>query len=168
MKEAGVEDGFEATWNRGPSSMPNQDQVDQAIQRDLQAVGIRTKFATVSDNNVAVSLVTEGKAGPMWNFNWGSYSVFDADGIYWDMLHPSTIYNYWDHAEFARLIEDARGTMDADERQQLYSKAQQIVRDECPMIFEWGFNAVWGVSSKIDWTPSADEVDRIFTARPKA
>lgn len=168
LKEAGFESGFEARWLRGPSSMPNQDQVDQAIQRDLEAVGIRAKFETVSDTNVHVSMVTEGKAGPMWNWNWGSYSVFDADGLYWDMFHPSTIYNYWENQEFAKLIEEARGTLDQDLRKELYAKAQRIVRDEAPVIFQWGFHAVWGVSNKVDWTPAVDEIDRIFLAKPKA
>jgi peptide/nickel transport system substrate-binding protein len=168
LAEAGYEDGFEATWHRGPSSMPNQDQVDQAIQRDLEAVGIRARFDTVADTNVSVARVTEGHAGPMWNWNWGSYSVFDADGIYWDMFHPSTIYNYWENDEFTEAIEEARGSMDADHRQELYSRAQRVIRDEAPIIFQWGFHSVWGVNDNVDWMPAVDEIDRIFTAKPKS
>jgi peptide/nickel transport system substrate-binding protein len=166
LAEAGYEDGFEVTWHRGPSSMPNQDQVDQAIQRDLEAVGILARFETVADTNVHVEKVTEGQAGPMWNWNWGSYSVFDADGIYWDMFHTNEIYSYWENEEFMDLIEQARGSVDADLRQELYSAAQQIVRDEAPVIFQWGFHSVWGVNVDVEWSPAVDEIDRIFTARP--
>ena len=39
----------------------------------------------------------------MMNYNWGSYSVFDADGIYWDMLHSSSIFTYYNNAELDKL-----------------------------------------------------------------
>jgi len=167
LAEAGFADGFDAKWNRGPSTMPNQDQVDQAMQRDLEAVGIRCEFDTVADTNVSVSKVTEGNGGPMWNWNWGSYSVFDADGIYWDMFHTDEIYSYWENKEFMDLITTGRSSIDEAERLQVYSDAQKIVRDEAPVIFQWGFHSMWGVNNNTDWAPAQDEIDRYFNARPK-
>ena len=66
--------------------MPNQDQVDQAMQRDLEAVGIRVKFQI----SVMPSLHATPQRGPGRadaHATWGSYSVFDADGILWDKFH---------------------------------------------------------------------------------
>jgi len=168
LEEAGYPDGIDVTWVRGPSSMPNQDQVDQAMQRDLEAVGIRCTFETLSDGNVFTTRHNEGQAGPMHSYNWGSYSVFDADGILWDMLHSNEIFTYYNNAELDELLEQGRGSLDPEERKQIYSKAQRIVRDEAPMIFMWGFHAVWGVSNNVEWSPRPDEIDMYFTARPKA
>jgi peptide/nickel transport system substrate-binding protein len=166
LAEAGYPDGFDTKWVRGPSSMPNQDQVDQAMQRDLAEVGIRVEFETLSDGNVFTTRHNEGNAGPMMSYNWGSYSVFDADGIYWDMLHSSTIFTYYNNDELDKLLEDGRGSLDPDERMEIYAKAQRIVREEAPMIFMWGFHSVWGVNNSVDWNPRPDEIDQYFTARP--
>jgi len=168
LTEAGYPDGIDVKWVRGPSSMPNQDQVDQAMQRDLGVVGIRVEFETLSDGNVFTTRHNEGNAGPMHSYNWGSYSVFDADGIYWDMLHSSSIFTYYNNPELDKLLEDGRGSLDQEERKRIYSAAQRIVRDEAPMIFMWGFHSVWGVSNKVDWKPRPDEIDMYFTAKPKA
>jgi peptide/nickel transport system substrate-binding protein len=168
LTEAGYPDGIDVTWVRGPSSMPNQDQVDQAMQRDLEAVGIRCTFETLSDGNVFTTRHNEGQAGPMHSYNWGSYSVFDADGILWDQLHSNEIFTYYNSDELDALLVDGRGSLDPDERMEIYSKAQRIIRDEAPMIFMWGFHAVWGVSNKVEWSPRPDEIDMYFTAKPKA
>jgi peptide/nickel transport system substrate-binding protein len=168
LTEAGYPDGIDVTWVRGPSSMPNQDQVDQAMQRDLEAVGIRCTFETLSDGNVFTTRHNEGQAGPMHSYNWGSYSVFDADGILWDQLHSNEIFTYYNNDELDALLVDGRGSLDPDERMEIYSKAQRIIRDEAPMIFMWGFHAVWGVSNKVEWSPRPDEIDMYFTAKPKA
>jgi peptide/nickel transport system substrate-binding protein len=168
LTEAGYPDGIDVTWVRGPSSMPNQDQVDQAMQRDLEAVGIRCTFETLSDGNVFTTRHNEGQAGPMHSYNWGSYSVFDADGILWDQLHSNEIFTYYNNDELDALLVEGRGSLDPDERMEIYSKAQRIIRDEAPMIFMWGFHAVWGVSNKVEWSPRPDEIDMYFTAKPKA
>jgi peptide/nickel transport system substrate-binding protein len=168
LAEAGYPDGFDTKWVRGPSSMPNQDQVDQAMQRDLEAAGIRVEFETLSDGNVFTTRHNEGNAGPMCSYNWGSYSVFDADGIYWDMLHSSSIFTYYNNPQLDKLLEDGRGSLDMEARKQIYKQAQQIVRDEAPMIFMWGFHSVWGVNNKVAWTPRPDEIDMYYTATPKA
>lgn len=168
LAEAGYPDGIDVTWLKGPSSMPNQDQVDQAMQRDLEAVGIRAEFEVLSDGNVFTTRHNEGNAGDMMNYNWGSYSVFDADGIYWDMLHSSSIFTYYNNDELDALLEDGRGSLDPDERMQIYADAQRIVREEAPMIFMWGFHSVWGVNNNVEWSPRPDEIDMYFTARPKA
>ena len=168
LTEAGYPDGIDVKWVRGPSSMPNQDQVDQAMQRDLAAVGIRVEFETLSDGNVFTTRHNEGNAGPMHSYNWGSYSVFDADGIYWDMLHTGSIFTYYSNPELDKLLEEGRGSLDQDHRKEIYSQAQRIVRDEAPMIFMWGFHSVWGVNNKVDWLPRPDEIDMYFTAKPKA
>lgn len=168
LTEAGYPDGIDVKWVRGPSSMPNQDQVDQAMQRDLAAVGIRVEFETLSDGNVFTTRHNEGNAGPMCSYNWGSYSVFDADGIYWDMLHTDSIFTYYNNPDLDALLDEGRSSLDQDHRKEIYSKAQRLVRDEAPVIFMWGFHSVWGVSNKVDWKPRADEIDMYFTAKPKA
>ena len=103
----------------------------------------------------------------MYQWDWGYYSVFDADGILWDMHHSSSPYAYYSTPELDKLLEDARGTLDENARKAAYAKAQQILRDDAAVLFLWSLHAVWGVSSKVDWVPRSDEIDRMFEAKPK-
>ncbi|HEX5166575.1 MAG TPA: ABC transporter substrate-binding protein [Thermomicrobiales bacterium] len=168
LKEAGYEDGFDVKWKTGPQLMPNATQVEQAMQRDLAAVGINAEFEIVADGSVSSQQTNEGKNPPMASTSWGSYSVFDADGILWDMLHSTSIFSYYENKEFDALIDEARGILDSDKRKELYSSAQKILREEAPMLFMWGLHTVWGVNNDVDWTPAPDEIDRYFWAKPKA
>jgi peptide/nickel transport system substrate-binding protein len=167
LEEAGYGDGFTVKWKTGPSLMPNAQQVEQAMQRDLAAVGINAEFEVVADGAVSSQMTNEGKDPPMASSSWGSYSVFDADGILWDMMHSTSIFSYFQNEEFDALIDEARGIIEQDQRQELYSSAQQILRDEAPDIFMWGLHTVWGVNNDVDWTPAPDEIDRYFWAKPK-
>ncbi len=169
MEEAGYGDGTEPIkWKTGPQLMPNAAQVEQAMQRDLAAVGINTEFEIIADGAVSSQMTNEGKDPPMASSSWGSYSVFDADGILWDMMHSTSIFSYYANTEFDALIDEARSIIENDQRIELYSQAQKILREEAPAIFMWGLHTVWGVNNDVEWSPAPDEIDRYFWASPKA
>jgi hypothetical protein len=42
-----------------------------------------------------------------------------------------------------------------------------MLRDEAVVLFCWSATSVWGVSKRIDWRGRADEIDRVFEAKPK-
>lgn len=168
LAEAGYADGFDVKWKTGPSLMPNANQVEQAMQRDLAAVGINAEFEVIADGAVSSQMTNEGKDPPMGSTSWGSYSVFDTDGIYWDMLHSTSIFSYYGNTEFDALIDEARSIIDSDARKDLYAQAQAIIREEAPAIFMWGLHTVWGVNNDVDWSPAPDEIDRYFWAKPKS
>jgi oligopeptide transport system substrate-binding protein len=71
---------------------------------------------------------------------WGSarMSAGSAAAYYVD---PDSVLRFalrrvtnWRHAEYDRLVEQARRSMDQTLRLQLYAKAQQILVDEAPLI----------------------------------
>ncbi len=167
LAEAGHKEGFDARWLTSNLGMPGYQTVYDAIGQDLAKVGIRAKQQYIQATQTLVELITSGKAGPMFGFSWGSYSVFDADGLYWDCFHPSSNLSYWHQTRFAQLIEAGRGTIDNDLRKKFYASAQKIVHEEAPVIFLWGFHSVFGVSNKIDWAPEPDEIARLFNAKPR-
>ncbi len=166
LAQAGYPQGFEVTFNRTNASLlPNARLVFEAMQRDLEKVGIRTKFQ-VHESRAFTDMVSQGKGGPMYEWSWGYYSVFDADGILWDMLHSSSPFSYYENPELDRLLLEARSTLDEETRKRLYSRAQQIIRDEAPVIFMWGFHQLWAVSTAVNWMPDPDEIDKFYNAKP--
>ncbi len=166
LAQAGYPSGFEVTFNRTNASLlPNARLVFEAMQRDLEKVGIRAKFQ-VHESRAFTDMVSQGKGGPMYEWSWGYYSVFDADGILWDMLHSSSPFSYYSNPELDRLLLEARSTLDEERRKQLYSRAQQIIREEAPVIFMWGFHQLWAVSTAVNWMPDPDEIDKFYNAKP--
>jgi peptide/nickel transport system substrate-binding protein len=166
LADAGHTNGFDVTWNMTNSNiMPNFKAVFESMQQYLGKVGIRVKFQ-MFDARAADERVRAGQHGPMHETSWGSYSVFDADGILWDMLHSSSPFTYYENTELDKLLLEARSILEDDKRKTLYSKAQQIVRDEAPVIFGWGWHQLWGVNNAVNWQPDADEIDKFYTAKP--
>lgn len=150
----------------GPTTVPNNLQLQQAISQDLQAVGIKAEIQNIGDSTAFVTQVSQGKA-QFYQWDWGYFSVFDADGILWDMFHSSSPYSYFSTPELDKLLEDGRGTLDETKRKQIYSQAQKLIHDEAAVLFMFAVHSVWGVSNKIQWQPRADEIDRLFEAKPK-
>lgn len=166
LTDAGHANGVDVTWNMTTSNlMPNYKAVYESMQQQLGKVGIRVKFQ-MFDARASDERVRAGQHGPMHETSWGSYSVFDADGILWDMLHSSSPFTYYENAELDKLLLEGRSILEEDKRKALYSKAQQLVRDEAPAIFMWGFHQLWGVSTAVNWSPDADEIDKLYTAKP--
>jgi peptide/nickel transport system substrate-binding protein len=159
---------LEMRFITGGSTVPNTSQVYDAMVQDLNAVGFKINRQHIPDATTRVNQVSDGKGGPMFSWDWGYYSVFDADGILWDIHHSSAPLAYWKSPELDKLLEEGRTVLDEAKRKEVYSKAQKLLRDEAVVLFCWSATSVWGVSKRIDWTGRADEIDRIFEAKPKA
>jgi peptide/nickel transport system substrate-binding protein len=159
---------LELRFITGPSTVPNNQQVNQAIVQDLQAVGIKASIQNFSDSTAFTTTVSEGKGGPMYQWDWGYFSVYDADGILWDMHHSSSPYAYFSSPELDKLLEQGRGTLDEAKRKEVYASAQKLLHDEAAVLFMWSVHSVWGVSNRIDWQGRSDEIDRGFEAKPRA
>ncbi len=150
----------------GTSTVPNNSQVNQAISQDLQAVGIKATIQNIGDPTAFTTTVSDSKA-QFYQWDWGYFSVFDADGILWDMHHSSSPYAYYSTPELDKLLEQGRGTLDPAKRQEAYSAAQKLLHDDAAVLFMFGVHSIWGVSSRLDWKPRSDEIDRLFEAKPK-
>ncbi len=177
LKEAGFEEGFELRFRTGLTTVePGLEQTVQAMAADLEKVGIKVKIDTINEVGPYVTQVKEGKAGPMFVWSWGYYSVFDADGILYDLFHcggvdengqpKDTPWAYYCDEEMDKWIQAARGTIDKEERQKLYSQIQKKLHDDAAHVFKWGFHGIWGVSKRLTWKAPIDEIDRLFLAAP--
>ena len=70
----------------------------------MTKAGFRVKRNYIGDNTVLVARVKDGKAGPMFNWSWGYYSVFDADAILYDVFKCGEFYSYYCNKELDDLI----------------------------------------------------------------
>jgi peptide/nickel transport system substrate-binding protein len=164
LAEAGHPNGFEVRFLSTGADVPAQKQAAEAIQADLAKIGVRVKINHIEDTNSVVAQVKEGKGGPMFQWSWGYYSVFDADGILYDIFHSGNPWAYYWSEETDKLIDEGRSTLNQERRKQIYSKVQQILTDEAAHLFMWSIYGIWGVHKRITWSAPSDEIDRLFLA----
>jgi peptide/nickel transport system substrate-binding protein len=168
LAEAGYPSGVEITLNEGPPIVePAIQQTNDAIVADMTKAGFRVKRNYTGDNTVLVARIKEGKTGPMFNWSWGYYSVFDADAILHDVFKCGEAYSYYCNKELDDLILSGRSTLDQKKRAEIYVKAQKLLFDDAAYLYKWGLRGVWGISNRIEYQAPADEVDRMFLATPR-
>jgi peptide/nickel transport system substrate-binding protein len=168
LADAGFASGVDIVYNQGPPTVePGLLQTDEAIVADLAKAGFRVKQNYIGDNTVYVARVKEGKGGPMFSWSWGYYSVFDADAILHDIFKCGEPYSYYCNPAMDDLILQGRSTLDPKRRTEIYVKAQKLLFDDAAYLFKWGLRGVWGVSNRVEYQAPADEVDRMFLAKPR-
>jgi len=164
LAEAGFPNGLDIVFHEGPPIVePAIQQTNDAIVADMAKAGFRVKRNFIGDNTVLVARIKDGKAGSMFNWSWGYYSVFDADAILHDVFKCGENYSYYCNPALDDLIFQGRSTLDAKKRTETYVKAQQLLFDEAAYLYKWGLRGVWGISNRVEYQAPADEVDRMFT-----
>jgi len=168
LAEAGYPNGVDILFNEAPPVVePGLQQTNDAIVSDLTKAGFRVKRNYVGDNTVAVARTKEGKFGPMFNWSWGYYSVFDADAILYDVFKCNEFYSYYCNKELDDLIVSGRSTLDQKKRTEIYVKAQKLLFDDAAYLFKWGLRGVWGISNRVEYSAPSDEIDRMFLVTPR-
>jgi peptide/nickel transport system substrate-binding protein len=168
LAEAGYPNGVDIVFNEGPPVVePGLIQTDEAIAADMSKAGFRVKRNYIGDNTVVVARAKEGKLGPMFNWSWGYYSIFDADAILYDVFKCGETYSYYCNKALDDLIIQGRSTLDQKKRAEIYVKAQKLLFDDAAYVFKWGLRGVWGISNRVDYQAPADEVDRMFLVTPR-
>jgi peptide/nickel transport system substrate-binding protein len=169
MAQAGLAGGIDITMHS--SSVANRP-IFEAMGQMLTEVGLRTTVK-MWDPGPAWNkfFQAEGKATHGAYGTWGNYSVFDADAV----LHPlyHTEPGGWIGKHYARvegldkLIDEARSSVDQPKRKQIYSRIQQMIKEEAPSIFLWTQNDTLGLSKKVSYEARADEWLWLYAAKPK-
>lgn len=135
LAEAGYEDGFSTTlWTND-----NQDRIDTAtaVQAQLQEIGIDVQIEQVEWG----AYLEDTAAGEhdMFILGWTTVTG-DADYGMYPLFHSDNFGEAGNRTFFATdeldsLLEEARQSSDEDERLDLYSRAQEILVDEAPMLY---------------------------------
>ena len=55
------------------------------------------------------------------------------------------------------MIEDARSTVDTEERAEKHKAIQAYLYEQAPVVFLYDSMDIYGVNNGIDWTPRRDQ-----------
>lgn len=150
LAEAGYEDGFSTTlWTND-----NQDRIDTAtaVQAQLQEIGIDVQIEQVEWG----AYLEDTAAGEhdMFILGWTTVTG-DADYGMYPLFHSDNFGEAGNRTFFATdeldsLLEEARQSSDEDERLDLYSRAQEILVDEAPMLYIHHMEFLLAVSDDVE------------------
>ena len=143
LAEAGVGDGFATTFwvTESGSGMQSPKTMGEAIQADLQAVGITTTIevmewgAYLSRYNSGMA-DQAGLAEMSWMFDTGDpHTVLPLN--FSSTAFPPDGFNtgYYTNPRVDELLTQASASMDQQQRGALYKEVQQITSEEAPWIF---------------------------------
>lgn len=162
LAEAGYPSGFEIDMQAPTSRYPKDVEVAQAIAAQLADVGVRVNL-TIVEWGTYIGQFRAEQGPPMFLLGW-SIPTFDPDSILTPLLTTGNTYDRFADPDLQTLIERARSTVDADERRQVYSDVQRLMRELAPMVFLYQLNELYAVSNGLDWQPRADERIYLWTA----
>jgi peptide/nickel transport system substrate-binding protein len=168
LAEAGFPNGIDFRFRTGLEVVePAVLQTDDALAADMVKAGLRPQLNYIGDQTVYTAQVKEGKAGPMFNWSWGYYSIFDADAILYDVFKCGESWSYYCNKELDDLIAAGRSTLDQKKRSEIYAKAQRLLFEDAAYVFKWGLRGVWGISNRVNYEAPRDEIDRMWLVTPR-
>jgi peptide/nickel transport system substrate-binding protein len=85
-----------------------------------------------------------------------AWATLDADGLL-TLTSPGNVYDYWNDAEFGKLLDAARSTTDKAKRTALYKEATARMCEEAPMVFLYVQPVTYGTSKRIEWHARGDD-----------
>lgn len=159
LAEAGYPHGFTTEFYAY-----RQPEYAQAMMGYLTAVGIKTKFQQLQYSALR-DKIRSGKV-PFAFMTWGSNSIGDISA-------STSAFFEGEPDDMARdpkveaLLKQADGTVDKTERAALYKQALERIAQQAYWLPLFTYSINYAFSKDLDWTPTNDEVFRLFQAKWK-
>ncbi len=130
----------------------------QAIQQMLNEAGFNVDIGLT---DMATYLKKAQNADPaqrpQLNFGRWSCACQDVDGVAFPLLHSSSNWSRVNDPELDALLENARTTVDSDQRLEDYARVAEIVKDNTYILPLYQATALYGAADALEWQPTANE-----------
>lgn len=103
-----------------------------------------------------VNRIHNGATAPMFEFGWKIWDR-DPDRLLYGVLNTESFYTAFPDEYLDEQILAARFNLGESERERIYSDMQPYILDEAPFLFLYHTNAIYGVSTRLEWQPGLDE-----------
>jgi len=166
LAEAGYPDGFEMTFHSPKGRYLQDAEIAEMVAGMWSAIGVKANVEFMEWSSF-VELRNAGKNKDAFLLALGN-SMFDAaNALDW--------YNYerfkgqvdYHNEEVEELLAAAAQNMDLEEREQQYIEAQHLLAEDTAHIVLHQESINNGVSDKLDYTPTMDEIIYVDTIHKK-
>ncbi|MDR7455638.1 MAG: ABC transporter substrate-binding protein, partial [Armatimonadota bacterium] len=160
ISEAGFPNGFEVTLVTPEGRYLNDRLASEAIAGMWSRVGVRTRVQ-VSDWSPFVQGVL-GKTHDAFFFQQVGVLLDATVAINFDSDRKGAAWQGYHNPEANRLIQDAIKTMDANQRNEMYKRLNQIIYREGPWVFLWNQQGVYAKQKRVQgWEAHTDGIIRL-------
>lgn len=162
LADAGYPDGFEVSFDGVTAELTEV----QAIIGYLEAVGITVNL-NVTDSSTLVSNMAAKTASPLYymgNTGW----TLDGVSNFQSYARSDRRYARGGNDELDSMVDIEETTIDPAARQEAFTRAQEILKEEAYFIYLWQKNNILAMSSEVDFIPNKNGVLWMFTAAPAA
>jgi peptide/nickel transport system substrate-binding protein len=160
ISEAGFPTGFEVTLVTPEGRYLNDRLASEAIAGMWSRVGVRTRVQ-VSDWSPFVQGVL-GKTHDAFFFQQVGVLLDATVAINFDSDRKGAAWQGYHNPEANRLIQDAIKTMDANQRNEMYKRLNQIIYREGPWVFLWNQQGVYAKQKRVQgWEAHTDGIIRL-------
>lgn len=156
LAEAGYKEGFETELVT--YLLP---QINQAMRRQWDAVGIRAKVNELQTETVT-RLNAEGRS-PMNAGSWGSYSINDVSAFL-PYFFNFGVNDYARDPEVTRAVNEGGATADPDKRRAAYATAIRRISEQAYFMPLFTFVTTFAMRKELVFKPSRDELPRFYLA----
>jgi ABC-type transport system substrate-binding protein len=93
-------------------------------------------------------------------------TLLDPDGMFWRLMQPGGLIDYWRHPEWDRLMGEARILQDQQKRDEYYKKAANIFLDEVPVLIVLQPEKMFALKKELQWKARSDEIIVVYDIKP--
>ncbi len=159
LAEAGFPNGFETEFDSFTGSIADHSKPAEAIVGFLQKVGVKAKqnvfeFAAFGPRRV------QNKTAPLFIYSIGDAYLEPSWVLRW--LTQGGLGMHYKNPKLDEMLTRIEATDDPKKRAPLYGDVQKLIKEEAPFIFLYQADAVFGMSSRIDYTPRPDETQWLY------
>jgi peptide/nickel transport system substrate-binding protein len=160
LAEAGYADGFDLTLVSPNGRYLNDRLASEAIAGMWSEVGVRTQVQ-VMDWSPFVDGVL-GKTHEAFFFSQVGVLLDATLSINFHSGKAGAAWQGYTNAEVDQIIDDAPKTLDPVARNDMYKKLGNIIYEECPWVFLWNQQGVYGIRDEVQgWEPHQDNTIRL-------
>jgi peptide/nickel transport system substrate-binding protein len=159
LAEAGFPNGFETEFDSFTGSIADHAKPAEAIAGYLQKVGLRLKHNVFEFSAFGPRRV-QNRNAPLFIYSIGNAYLEPSWVIRW--LTQGGLGMHYKNPKLDEMLTRIEATDDPKKRAPLYSDVQKLIKDEAPFIFLFQADAVFGMSTRIDYTPRPDETQWLY------
>lgn len=156
LAEAGYADGLTIEFDFSPAigEMYNTE-VIQAIAHQLEQVGVKLNLNSLEYGVAVQKVYGDDTVAPMFRWQWKTW-YNDPDAILHGFFHSTGSASYVRDPVIDDMLTRARYNQDNEERAQIYSDLQVMIKEQALHLPLYFLDNMYGVSTRIDFTPRVD------------
>src|SRR6185503_1919505 len=159
LAEAGFPNGFEADFDSFTGSIADHSKPAEAIVGYLQKAGLKIKQNVFEFSSFGPRRV-QNQTAPLFIYSIGNSYLEPSWVLRW--MTQGGLGMHYKNAKLDEMLTRIEATDDRNRRAQQYSDVQKLIKDEAPFIFLFQADGVFGMSTRIDYTPRPDETQWLY------